>query len=70
MRCPFCNHNEDKVVDSRETNESMAVRRRRECINCGKRFTTYEYVEKTPLMVIKKDGRRESYNRERYFRGL
>ncbi|MDD4294834.1 MAG: transcriptional regulator NrdR [Candidatus Omnitrophica bacterium] len=70
MRCPFCNHNEDKVVDSRETNESMAVRRRRECINCGKRFTTYEYVEKTPLMVIKKDGRRESYNREKIFSGL
>ena len=70
MKCPYCNHNEDKVVDSRETAEGMAVRRRRECINCGKRFTTYEYVERTPLMVIKKDGRREPFNRQKILTGL
>jgi len=70
MKCPFCNHNEDKVVDSRETSEAAAIRRRRECLNCGKRFTTYEYVEKTPLMVIKKDGRREPFNRQKILSGL
>ncbi|MBU0694606.1 MAG: transcriptional regulator NrdR [Candidatus Omnitrophica bacterium] len=70
MKCPFCNHNEDKVVDSRETSEGSTVRRRRECLNCGKRFTTYECVEKTPLMVIKKDGRRESFNRGKMLNGL
>lgn len=70
MKCPFCNHNEDKVIDSRETQESTSVRRRRECSNCGKRFTTYEYVEKSPLMVVKKDGRREVFNREKIFNGL
>ncbi|MCP4653119.1 MAG: transcriptional repressor NrdR [Candidatus Omnitrophica bacterium] len=70
MKCPFCNHNEDKVVDSRETSEGLAIRRRRECINCGKRFTTYEYVEKTPLMVVKKDGRREPFNRQKVLTGL
>ena len=70
MKCPFCNHNEDKVVDSRETSEGAAIRRRRECLNCGRRFTTYEYVEKTALMVIKKDGRREAFNREKIYNGL
>ena len=70
MRCPFCSHNEDKVIDSRETQEGASVRRRRECLNCGKRFTTYEYVEKTPLMVVKKDGRREAFNREKILNGL
>ena len=70
MRCPYCNHNEDKVIDSRETMEGSSIRRRRECINCGKRFTTYEYIEKTPLMVIKKDGRREPFNREKIISGL
>lgn len=70
MKCPFCNHNEDKVVDSRETSEGSMVRRRRECLNCGKRFTTYECVERTPLMVIKKDGRRESFNRGKMLNGL
>jgi len=70
MKCPFCNHNEDKVVDSRETADACAIRRRRECLNCGRRFTTYEYVEKTPLMVIKKDGRREPFNREKILSGL
>ena len=70
MKCPFCNFNEDKVIDSRETAEATAIRRRRECTNCGKRFTTYEYVEKTPLMVIKKDGRREPFNREKILAGV
>jgi transcriptional repressor NrdR len=70
MKCPFCNHNEDKVIDSRETAEGAAVRRRRECLYCAKRFTTYEYVEKTPLMVIKKDGRREPFSRQKILSGL
>ena len=58
MKCPFCRHIEDRVIDSRSSNEDKSVRRRRECMKCKKRFTTYEYVEETPLMVIKKDGRR------------
>jgi len=70
VRCPYCGNNEDKVVDSRETMEGSSIRRRRECISCGRRFTTYEYIEKTPLMVIKKDGRREPFNREKIFSGL
>ena len=70
MKCPYCNHNEDKVTDSRETSEGMAIRRRRECLNCNRRFTTYEYVEKTPLMVIKKDGRREPFSHQKVLKGL
>jgi transcriptional repressor NrdR len=70
MKCPYCNHNEDKVTDSRETSEGMAIRRRRECLNCNRRFTTYEYVEKTPLMVIKKDGRREPFSHQKILKGL
>ena len=70
MKCPFCNNNEDKVTDSRETSEGTAVRRRRECLECGRRFTTYEYVEKTPLMVIKKDGRREPFSHQKILSGL
>ena len=70
MRCPYCNHNEDKVIDSRETANGTSIRRRRECINCGRRFTTYEYIEKTPLMVVKKDGRREPFDREKIISGL
>ena len=70
MKCPFCNQNEDKVIDSRETMEQSSIRRRRECLSCGKRFTTYEYVEQTPLMVIKKDTRREPFNREKIMSGL
>ena len=70
MKCPFCNHNEDKVVDSRETSEGSAIRRRRECLNCGKRYTTYESIERMPLMVIKKDGRREPFNRQKIINGL
>ncbi len=70
MKCPFCNHIESKVVDSREASEATTIRRRRECLNCGKRFTTYEYVERTALMVIKKDGRREPFNRQKILNGL
>ncbi|MEJ2721803.1 MAG: transcriptional regulator NrdR [bacterium] len=70
MKCPECGHSEDKVVDSRTTKEGEAIRRRRECLRCGKRFTTYEYIEKVPLMVIKKDGRREPYSRVKLLKGL
>jgi len=70
MRCPFCGYKEDKVVDSRATAEESAVRRRRECLKCGKRFTTYEYVEEVSLMVIKKDGRREHFDRKKLLAGI
>lgn len=70
MRCPSCGHEEDKVVDSRSTKENSAVRRRRECLKCHRRFTTYEYIEHTPVMVVKKDGRREPYSREKILNGL
>ncbi len=70
MRCPFCGYNEDKVVDSRESNEFDAIRRRRECLKCGKRFTTYERTEEIPLMVVKKDGRREPFDRKKILAGL
>jgi transcriptional repressor NrdR len=70
MRCPACGHEEDKVVDSRSTKENSAIRRRRECIACGHRFTTYEYVEHRPVMVVKKDGRREHYSRDKIMNGL
>lgn len=63
MRCPYCNHQDDRVVDSRACRDGMAIRRRRECINCSQRFTTYEYIEHTPLTVIKRDGRREPFDR-------
>jgi len=70
MRCPFCGYKEDKVVDSRATAEESAVRRRRECLKCGKRFTTYEYVEEVSLMVIKKDSRREPFDRKKLLAGI
>lgn len=70
MRCPHCGYKEDKVVDSRATNEEAAVRRRRECLKCGKRFTTYEYIEDVSLMVIKKDGRREPFDRKKILAGI
>lgn len=63
MRCPFCNHQDDKVVDSRACRDGMAIRRRRECLNCAQRFTTYEYIEQTPLNIVKSDGRREPFDR-------
>ena len=70
MRCPSCGHEEAKVVDSRATKENSAVRRRRECLKCGQRFTTYEYIEHTPVVVVKKDGRREHFSREKILSGL
>lgn len=70
MKCPFCGYKEDKVVDSRSTAEESAIRRRRECLKCGKRFTTYEYVEESSLLVIKKDGRREAFDRKKVLAGI
>ena len=70
MKCPFCGHEEDKVVDSRASSDGASIRRRRECLSCGKRFTTYEHVEEQPLMVIKKDGRREPFDRHKLLGGL
>lgn len=70
MKCPFCSSNEDRVIDSRSSNEDRSVRRRRECIKCKKRFTTYEYIEEVPLMVIKKDGRREAFDRNKIISGI
>ncbi len=70
MKCPFCNHMEDKVVDSRETREGDTIRRRRECLACERRFTTYERIDEVPYMVIKKDGRREKFDRQKVLGGL
>lgn len=70
MLCPFCGHLEDKVIDSRESKEGNIVRRRRECLSCQKRFTTYERIEEIPYMVVKKDGRREKFEREKVLSGL
>lgn len=70
MRCPFCGYPESKVVDSRPTDESSSIRRRRECLSCGKRFTTYETVESLPLVVVKKDGGRETFDRNKILNGL
>ncbi|MBM3249427.1 MAG: transcriptional repressor NrdR [Candidatus Omnitrophica bacterium] len=70
MKCPYCGYKEDKVVDSRATAEESAVRRRRECLKCGKRFTTYEYVEEVSLMVVKKDGTHEPFDRKKILSGI
>jgi transcriptional repressor NrdR len=70
MKCNYCGHKEDKVVDSRATAEGAAIRRRRECLKCGKRFTTYEYIEEISLMVVKKDGRREPFDRKKILAGI
>lgn len=70
MLCPFCEHIEDKVVDSRESKEGDAIRRRRECLKCGRRFTTYERIDDIPYMVIKKDDRREPFERQKVLNGL
>ena len=70
MRCPYCGFEEDKVVDSRVSKDGNAVRRRRECLKCNQRFTTYEYVEKVPLTIIKRDGRREPFSREKLLNGI
>jgi transcriptional repressor NrdR len=70
MNCPFCGHREDKVIDSRESKEGEIIRRRRECIGCARRFTTYERIDEIPYMVIKKDGRREKFDRQKVMNGL
>lgn len=70
MKCPFCGYEQDKVVDSRSSKEGRAVRRRRECLKCSKRFTTYEYVENFPLTIIKNDQRREEYDRQKLLGGI
>lgn len=70
MKCPFCGHDEDRVIDSRPAEDGAAIRRRRECIGCSGRFTTYEKIETLPLLVVKKDGTREPFNRDKILNGL
>lgn len=70
MRCPSCHHTEDRVVDSRSSREGRAVRRRRECLECGRRFTTYEYVEERPLQVLKRGGELEGYDRRKLLQSI
>ena len=70
MKCPFCGFVNDKVVDSRESKEGESIRRRRECLKCEKRFTTYERIDEIPYMVVKKDGRREKFDRQKVLAGL
>ncbi len=70
MRCPFCHHQDDRVVDSRTSREGRAVRRRRECLRCQRRFTTYEYIEERPLQVLKRDGETEPYDRRKLLRSI
>lgn len=70
MKCPFCEYKETKVVDSRVSGDNCSIRRRRECLKCAKRFTTYEYVERVPLMIVKKDGRRQPFDRAKIIAGL
>lgn len=70
MKCPFCSFEESKVIDSRPTDEGQRIRRRRECLSCGKRFTTYEIIESLPIIVIKKDKSRETFNRDKLMTGL
>ena len=70
MKCPFCGYIEDRVVDSRESKEGIAIRRRRECLACQRRFTTYEQIDEVPYMVVKKDGRREKFDRQKVLNGL
>jgi transcriptional repressor NrdR len=70
MKCPFCGHLQDKVVDSRESKEGEAIRRRRQCISCQRRFTSYERIDEIPYMVVKKDGRRERFDRQKVLAGI
>jgi transcriptional repressor NrdR len=70
VKCPFCSFMESKVVDSRATEEGSSIRRRRECMGCGRRFTTYERLDEIPLMVVKKDGRREVFSRDKIITGV
>jgi len=70
MRCPYCSHLESKVIDSRESKKGLSIRRRRECLACGRRFTTYEKIEEIPYMVVKKDGTRQLFDRQKLLRGM
>jgi len=70
MQCPYCGHKEDKVVDSRSSSENDSIRRRRECLKCQRRFTTYEHIEEMPLMVVKKDGQRQPFDRNKLISGI
>jgi transcriptional repressor NrdR len=70
VKCPYCGHPGDKVVDSRESKEGEVIRRRRECLDCGRRFTSYERIDEIPYMVVKKDGRRERFERQKLVAGL
>ena len=70
MRCPYCSYSESKVIDSRPAEEGTTIRRRRECLSCGKRFTTYEIIERLPLLVIKRDGSRQSFERMKVIGGM
>ena len=70
MKCPYCGYNESKVIDSRPADEGASIRRRRECLSCGKRFTTYETVESLPMVVIKKDGSRQSFDKQKILGGM
>lgn len=70
MTCPFCGHTQDRVIDSRESKEGDVIRRRRQCLSCDRRFTTYERCDEIPYMVIKKDGRREKFDRQKVLSGL
>lgn len=70
MNCPFCGHKQDRVIDSRESKEGDVVRRRRECLKCARRFTTYERSDEIPFMVVKRDGRREKFDRQKILEGL
>jgi len=70
MRCPFCDHSESKVIDSRESKNGLCIRRRRECLSCERRFTTYEKIEEIPYMVIKKDGKRQRFDSQKLLHGL
>lgn len=70
MRCPYCEYEDSKVVDSRPTDEGQTIRRRRECISCKKRFTTYERIERLPIVVVKKDGTRQAYDRNKILNGM
>ena len=70
MKCPFCGYSESKVIDSRPTDEGAKIRRRRECVSCAKRFTTYEIIESVPIIVVKKDKSREAFDRVKLFNGM
>jgi len=70
MKCPFCDHEESKVIDSRESKKGLSIRRRRECLSCKRRFTTYEKIEEIPYMVVKKDGSRQPFDSQKLLRGL